>query len=229
MRLDKFISNSTGISRSNVKKLLKAGAITINRDEAKDPAYHVQDYDEVLLDGEPVQTPAPRYFMLNKPVGYVSALKDGNHATVMELIDEPLKDKLRIVGRLDIDTTGLLLITDDGQWLHRITSPKHDCSKRYYALTANDIDPNAVDKFAKGILLEGERNSTKPASLEIIYSNEARLTISEGKYHQVKRMFAATGNRVEELHREAIGAIELDPELEPGEYRPLTQAEIESV
>ncbi len=229
MRLDKFISNSTGISRSNVKKLLKAGAVAINGEEGKDPAYHVQDCDEIYLNGESVQTPAPRYFMLHKPLGYVCALKDGNHPTVMELIDEPLKDKLRIVGRLDIDTTGLLLITDDGQWLHRITSPKHHCNKRYYAITANDIDPKATEQFAKGILLDGENKPTKPATLEITYSNEARLTITEGKYHQVKRMFAATGNRVEELHREAIGSIELDSDLTQGEYRPLTEAEIQSV
>lgn len=226
MRLDKFISNSTGISRSNVKKLIKAGAIEVNNTPADNPAYHVQPEDLIFLEGEPVQEPALRYFMLNKPAGYISALSDPHHPTVMELIDEPHKEKLRIVGRLDLDTTGLLLITDDGQWLHKITSPRHQCDKVYYAITADDITEDAVERFAKGLLLEGETNPLKPAKLELVYSNEARLTITEGKYHQVKRMFGAMGNRVEELHREAVGNITLDPGLEPGEYRALTEVEI---
>lgn len=226
MRLDKFISNSTGYSRSEVKKLIKLGAVLVNGDEPSGPQQAVALDDHIEVDGEEIQAPGKRYFMLNKPLGYVCASKDREHPTVLELLDEPRLEKLHIVGRLDIDTTGLVLITDDGQWSHRITSPRHHCAKVYHALCAEDITPDAVDKFARGLMLEGEKERTRPARLELPFSNEGRLTITEGKYHQVKRMFAAIGNRVEELHREAIGALRLDEDLQPGEYRALTEEEV---
>jgi len=148
---------------------------------------------------------------------------------VLDLLDEPNREKLQIAGRLDIDTTGLVLITDDGKWNHAVTSPRRNCKKRYYLCTAEDIAEDAITKLNKGIMLKGEKQRTKPASLEILYKNEARLTISEGKYHQVKRMFAALGNHVDKLHREAIGAIELDTGLEEGEYRELSHEEVSSI
>lgn len=136
--------------------------------------------------------------------------------------------KLHAAGRLDIDTTGLVLMTDDGQWSHRITSPRHHCEN----LSGDPESPVADDtaaQFAKGVQLHNEKYLTKPATLEVITPVQVRLTISEGRYHQVKRMFAAVGNRVVELHRERIGAITLDENLAPGEYRPLTEEEIASV
>ena len=134
--------------------------------------------------------------------------------------------KLQVVGRLDLDTTGLVLITDDGQWSHRITSPRHECAKTYRVWLADPIAPGTAELFAEVVLLRSEKEKTRPAQLEILGECEARLTIHEGKYHQVKRMFAAVGNKVIGLHREQIGALALDEALEPGEYRELSAAEV---
>lgn len=229
MRLDKYIAQVSELSRSQVKKALKAELITLNGETVKDPALHISPEDLVELDGEPLSQPGPRYFMLNKPQGYICATHDGEHPTVLDLLDEINKDKLQIAGRLDIDTTGLVLITDDGQWNHKVTSPRHHCPKTYYACLAHDLAENAEEKLTEGLMLDGETKRTKPATLERLFTNEVKLTISEGKYHQVKRMFAALGNRVTELHRESVGGIVLDDALEPGDYRPLTDAEINSI
>lgn len=229
MRLDKYISQVTDYSRKQVKALLKADRITVDGASASDPALHIELSQDVAIDGEPLIPPTSRYFMLNKPLGYICATKDGNHPVVLDLLDEPNKTKLQIAGRLDIDTTGLVLITDDGQWNHAVTSPHHKCDKTYYVCTAEPIPPQTVEKFARGLMLDGEPKRTKPAHLEILFDNEARLTIREGRYHQVKRMFAAMGNRVEELHRESIGGIVLDEDLPEGEYRPLTKEEVASI
>lgn len=229
MRLDKYVSHVSDLSRKEVKRLLRAGYITVDGETIKDPSTYISETMEVCVDGEPLEAPRPRYFMLHKPQGYVCVTKDRDHPTVLELIDEPNKDKLQIAGRLDIDTTGLVLITDDGKWNHAITSPKRECKKTYYVTLASDIQSDTGKQFATGVKLDGELKPTLPAELEVLFSNEARLTISEGKYHQVKRMFAAVGNKVEELHREQVGAIVLDPDLEPGEYRELTADEVLSV
>lgn len=229
MRLDKYVSHVSDLSRKEVKRLLRAGYITVDGETIKDPSTYISETMEVCVDGEPLEAPRPRYFMLHKPQGYVCVTKDRDHPTILELIDEPNKDKLQIAGRLDIDTTGLVLITDDGKWNHAITSPKRECKKTYYVTLASDIQSDTGKQFATGVKLDGELKPTLPAELEVLFSNEARLTISEGKYHQVKRMFAAVGNKVEELHREQVGAIVLDPDLEPGEYRELTADEVLSV
>jgi 16S rRNA pseudouridine516 synthase len=147
----------------------------------------------------------------------------------LSLIDIEKMDTLHIAGRLDVDTTGLVLITSDGQWSHKITSPKKDCGKRYLVELAEPIDDSLIQVFADGVELRNEDELTKPALLDIIDSTHVRLTISEGKYHQVKRMFAAVGNRVVNLHREAVGDIELNTDLAAGEWRFLTDAEMKSV
>ena len=229
LRLDKAISQVTDLSRAEVKRAARQERITVNGMAVTDPSSKVCETDELCLDGEPLNEAGPRYFMLNKPLGYVCATKDGEHPTVLDLLDEPNKHKLHIAGRLDIDTTGLVLVTDDGQWSHRITSPRHHCEKTYYAHLADPLDDSAIDKFEKGVWLNNEKKRTKPAKLEILYRNEVRITISEGRYHQVKRMFAALGNRVLELHRESIGTITLDEDLPEGMYRPLSEAEIASI
>lgn len=229
MRLDKYISQCTNYSRKDVKRLVREGVVTVGGTVATDPSMHIGDDNAVAIGNETLHRTGPRYFMLNKPRGYVCATKDSEHPVVLDLLDEPNREKLQIAGRLDIDTTGLVLITDDGQWNHAITSPKKDCRKRYYLCTANDIPEDAAKKLSKGIMLDGEKNRTRPATLEMIHANEAWLTISEGKYHQIKRMLAALGNRVVELHRESIGEITLDETLAEGEYRPLTREEIDSI
>nr|WP_255343186.1 16S rRNA pseudouridine(516) synthase RsuA [Microbulbifer sp. HZ11] len=229
MRLDKAVSQVTDLSRADVKRAARQERITVNGVAVTDPSAKISDTDELCLDGDILSAAGPRYFMLNKPLGYVCATKDGEHPIVLDLLDEPNLQKLHIAGRLDIDTTGLVLITDDGQWSHRIASPRHQCAKTYYAHLAEPIADDAVEKFEKGVWLNNEKTRTKPAKLEILYRNEVRITITEGRYHQVKRMFAALGNKVLELHRESIGEIQLDEMLTEGEYRPLTPEEIASI
>jgi len=184
----------------------------------------------VAFDGNVLeQQNGPRYFMLNKPQGYVCSTDDPDHPTILYFIDEPVAHKLHAAGRLDIDTSGLVLLTDDGQWSHRITSPKHHCEKTYLVTLEQPLAPDTADNFQAGVQLHGEKNLTRPATLEQISEHQVRLTISEGRYHQVKRMFAAVGNHVVALHRERIGAITLDDALEPGEYRPLTPEEVAGI
>lgn len=227
MRLDKFLSQYTDYSRSQIQPLIKAKRVTVNGEISKKSDYKLNSDDSVMLDGQLIHAFSQRYFMLCKPLGYVCANSDSDHPVVLDLLDLPRKQDLQIAGRLDIDTTGLVLITDDGQWNHRITAPRQECTKVYLVTTADPISTDATRRFAEGIQLHGEKNLTRPALLEILGTHAARLQIHEGKYHQVKRMFAALGNRVVELHRERIGTIALDPQLAPGEYRPLTQDEID--
>ena len=189
--------------------------------------------DSVTLDGQYIEPPGPRYFMLHKPAGYVSATVDAAHPTALELLrGEPRCLDLQIAGRLDRDTTGLLLLTDDGDWNHRLTSPARQCEKVYRVQLRDPLSAQAIAQLEAGILLRGEQRPTRPARVAITDQTDRRqvlLTILEGKYHQVKRMFAATGNLVLGLHRERIGGITLDPNLGPGEYRPLTAAEVQSI
>ncbi len=229
MRLDKFLSQNSDSSRSLIQQAIKAGRVSVNGAIAKKGDQKLLGDEIILLDEKVVEAFKTRYLMLHKPVGYVCANSDSEHPVVVDLIRLPRWQELQIVGRLDIDTTGLVLLTDDGQWNHRITSPRHECEKIYRVTTANPISKETAELFSVGVQLHGEKSPTRPAQLEMISSHEARLQIHEGKYHQVKRMFAAVGNHVVALHRESIGLIQLDPVLAPGEYRPLTTAEIESV
>ncbi|MCA6998591.1 16S rRNA pseudouridine(516) synthase RsuA [Dickeya solani] len=227
MRLDKFLSQQLGISRALVARELHAQRVTVNGDVVKSGAFKLLPDHEVTFDGNVLkQQHGPRYFMLNKPQGYVCSTDDPDHPTILYFIDEPVAHKLHAAGRLDIDTSGLVLLTDDGQWSHRITSPKHHCEKTYLVTLEQPLAPDTAENFQTGVQLHGEKNLTRPATLEQISEHQVRLTISEGRYHQVKRMFAAVGNHVVALHRERIGAITLDDALEPGEYRPLTPEEV---
>ncbi len=229
MRLDRFISQSTDYSRKQVKYLLYGKRVTLNDELVRLADTKINANDKVCIDGELLGNLSQRYFMLNKPVGFVSATKDKEHLTVMEFIDEPRKEQLSVAGRLDMDTSGLVLLTDDGQWLHRVISPKHDCAKVYLVETIEPLDERQIKKLEEGVFLKNDKVRTKPAKVEIIDEYHYRLSITEGRYHQVKRMFGAIGNKVESLHREQIGKIKLEQELQPGEYRNLTQDEIDSV
>ncbi len=226
MRLDKFVASNTAYSRSEVRQLARAGRLQVNGLPVKDAGLTLAACDIVRLDDSLVSARGPRYFMLNKPAGVVCATEDGQHRTVLDLLTDEVRAGLHVAGRLDIDTTGLVLITDDGQWSHRIKAPgRHE--KRYRVHTARPIPPEAVEDFAQGLLLRGEEDQpTRPARLEIVGPQEALVWLQEGRYHQVKRMFAATGNHVEALHREAVAGIELDPNLPQGGWRVLSPAEI---
>ncbi len=229
MRLDKYLSQATGLPRSQIKRLIKCQQVLVNDAINQDHGYQVGNADTVTLRGEIIPPPGPRYLMLNKPQDTVCATEDAEHPTVIDLLEMDNLKGLHPAGRLDIDTTGLVLITDDGQWSHRITSPRRRCDKVYRVTTVDPINPEAVTQFAAGLALHNEDKLTLPAELDILAPCEARITVQEGRYHQVKRMFAAVGNKVIALHREQIGQIQLDPELEPGEYRFLTQQEIDSI
>ena len=229
IRLDKYLAQSTDFSRNDIKKAIKKQQVRINGSLVNSSAIKVSDTDEVELYGVLVRYSQHQYYMLNKPEDIVSATRDKNHLTAIDLLDVPNKDKLHIAGRLDKDATGLLLITDDGVWTHQVISPNKQCNKVYWVDVDRELEPELVDKFAKGIWLEGEKKRTHAAELEIVAPLKARLIIHEGKYHQVKRMFASLGNHVHHLHRSQIGAIVLDADLAPGEYRPLTADEIDSI
>lgn len=229
IRLDKYVAGVTDLSRVEAKRAIRAGRVRVDGVVVDNPQSEVAPTAPVELEGRPLRAAVPRYFMLHKPIGYICAAKDRRHLTVLDLLDEDNIDDLHVAGRLDIDTTGLVLLTDDGQWSHRITSPKADCEKTYRLQTAEPIPVETVEKFARGLFLHSEKQRLLPAQLEIIDAVTARLTLREGKYHQVKRMFGAIGNAVVKLHRERIGGVALDPQLGSGEYRALSAEEVEAL
>lgn len=229
MRLDKFLAENTGLTRSQAAKELKAGAVTVNGDIVKSGAIKISEQDEICYDGEPLEwVVAGQYFMLNKPQGCVCSHDETDYPSVYQFFDYPLSTRLHTAGRLDADTTGLVLLTDDGKWSHRITSPKHHCEKTYLVTLADPVEDFYAEQLQAGILLRGEKTPTLPAELEILDDYNVNLTIREGRYHQVKRMFAALGNKVVALHRWRVGDVILDENLDEGEFRPLTPAEIGS-
>ena len=228
MRLDRYIANNTQYSRKEVKQLLKQGLVQVNDNTVKNAGLHIAPDDLVQINGELVESLGLGYFMLNKPEGAVCANSDADHPTIFDYVDEP-HSGLHVAGRLDIDTTGLVLITGDGQWSHQITSPNKGCVKTYQVITEEFVTDTMIKKLESGIFLRPENIRTKEAKVEKVAADEILLHISEGKYHQVKRMLHAVDNAVDSLHRLQIGPIKLDEQLAPGEYRPLTAAEIESV
>lgn len=229
MRLDKLVSHSAGLTRSDVKRLLKRDEITVDGISVRDPACQVNPQQRVMLNDETIHWPSHRYVMVNKPLGYVCSSDDGTNPVVNGLVQQPWADLLHSAGRLDVDTTGLVLLTDDGEWSHAITSPKRQCFKTYRVGVRHPLDTSIGQRFADGLLLNGEARPTLPATLEILDPHTARVSIREGRYHQIKRMFAACSNRVETLHREAIGRITLDQQLKEGEWRLLTDIEVQSI
>lgn len=227
MRLDKFLAETTGLTRSQAAKVLRQSAVTVNGKIEKSGAVKVSPDDEVCYDGERLNwVENGQYIMLHKPQGYICSHEDGDYPTIYQFFDYPLSARLHSAGRLDVDTTGLVLLTDDGQWSHRITSPKFHCEKTYLVTLADPVEVNYVQACADGILLRGEKEPTKPATLEILDDYNVHLTLSEGRYHQVKRMFAALGNKVVALHRWKIGNVVLDEHLAEGEFCSLTEEEI---
>ena len=226
MRLDFYLSHVTDLARKASKIAASKGRVTVNGVVVKKANYTVQEGDQICLDETLLEWPSEGYYVLHKPAGYVCATEDPDHPTVIDLLPSHLGQDLKIVGRLDKDTTGLLLLTTDGQWLHRITSPRNACNKRYRIMLADPITDDALKQLEEGVMLHGEPQPTLPAVAERISECEIYLTIQEGKYHQVKRMMAAVGNKVEELHRDQIGPLCLDEDIEPGQFRTLTDDEV---
>ncbi|MBA1232181.1 pseudouridine synthase [Pseudomonas viridiflava] len=228
MRLDRFLSNLPRFNRKDVRMALVGGRVKVDGQIVTDPHHDVRAFSSVAFDDEIIQPgKAARYFMLHKPQGCVSATVDPQHPTVLDLLDEPDKHELHIAGRLDFNTTGLMLMTNDGHWSRRLTQPQTKLPKVYYVETEQVIDERYITKFAEGFYFPFENITTQPAVLSIEGPRCARLSIVEGRYHQVKRMFGHFDNKVLILHRERMGALSLDPMLEPGSYRALHAAEIE--
>ncbi|MDK8463586.1 pseudouridine synthase [Marinobacter sp. SS13-12] len=230
MKLSRILSNQNGVSRKQANALIAAGAVTINGVACREAAREVDRFSTVTCRGKVIQPGEPAcYLMLHKPAGYLSATSDEVHKTVMELINHNLHTGLHIAGRLDRASTGLLVMTNDGAWSRRLTEPEIRIPKVYRVSTASAISPETAERFAEGIWFQFEQLRTSPAQIELLGEREARITIYEGRYHQVKRMFHAVGNRVTTLHRERMGNIHLDGSLTTGAYRPLTETEISSV
>lgn len=227
MRLDRLLSNLPRFSRQDARLLLVAGRLRVDGEVVRDGRFEVREFSCVELDDEVLQAGKPaRYFMLHKPEGCVSATRDAEHRTVLDLLDEPDKHELHIGGRLDYNSTGLLLITNDGLWSRRMTLPGRKLPKVYYVETEQPIEAHYAETFERGLYFRFEDLTTLPAQLEILDTRAARLTLHEGRYHQVKRMFGHFQNKVTRLHRESMAGITLDPALEPGQYRALSAAEV---
>lgn len=229
MRLDKYLTYALSLSRNDSRKLIKSKRITVNDKEVYKNDLYLNKGDYVKLDGEIIVYKEFIYLMMNKPSGYVCANADNLHKTVFELINGYEKYNLFTVGRLDIDTTGLLLITNNGSFAHKLTSPKYECEKKYYVETDVDFEKEDIDKMLSGLLLYEEKDKpfiSKPAKLEIIEHNKGYITITEGKYHQVKKLCKACGKTVVVLKRVSMGDLKLDESLSLGSYRELTEEEL---
>lgn len=224
-RLDKFLCDKNIGTRSQVKVLIQKGLVTINGEVAKKADCKVSDTDVVCCQGEALSSEEFGYFMLNKPAGVISATEDENQKTVLDFFkNEPYKG-LYPVGRLDKDTEGLLLITNDGPLGHQLLSPKKHVPKTYYAKLAHELSMADKEALESGVDI-GEKNLTLPAKVEILEGSAVHITITEGKFHQVKRMFEAVDNQVVYLKRISMGSLMLDETLQLGEYRSLTEEEL---
>ncbi len=229
MRLDRLICKLTGQSYTATRELIGAGRVQVDGEPVRSPAHPTDRFSEVTLDGHRLQGRERHYLMLNKPQGFLSATVDPVHPTVLELVPAELRAQLHIAGRLDRASTGLLILTSDGHWSRRLTEPGARKPKVYRVRTQEPVSPEAEGRFEQGIYLARENLTTTPARIELLGSHEARVTIYEGRHHQVKRMFAAVGNQVTRLHRERMGSIALEDSLVPGAWRALTAQEVASV
>lgn len=228
MRLDRFVSQVTGGSRREARELIRQGRIALGDHVVRDTGAPVLA-QIVRLDGEVLTDIGPLYLMLHKPLGVIVATRDARQRTVLDLLPREIARRVHPVGRLDKQTSGLLLLTDDGSWSHRVASPRHRCGKVYRVRLADPLCADAEGRLAAGLVLRNESRPARPASIERLGEREVQVTVTEGRYHLVRRLFAALDNRVVGLHRERIGGLPLDPGLKPGEWRALSQAERDNV
>ncbi|MGK0250369.1 MAG: 16S rRNA pseudouridine516 synthase [Oleispira sp.] len=241
MRLDKFICKSTELTKAEAIQCIHAGDVMVNDEIILEESTQVHENNTITLNSQNLKPRPFRYLLMHKPAGTICSNTDGDHPSLFNSLetdsDIDKVSELHIAGRLDVDTTGLVLITDDGRWTYNITRPDKQCHKTYRVGLSYGIHDDAVEalvaRFKQGLQLQGEQKITLPATLEVLAldsenseSKEVLLTITEGKYHQVKRMFAAVGNRVLTLHREKIGEIQLD--VKEGQWRYLMASEVNS-
>ncbi len=229
LRLDKLLADMGYGTRSEIKKEIAKGGVTVNGTVMKKPEAKIDtERDIVCIKGEKAVYARYEYFMLNKPAGVVSATMDRRERTVLDLIEDKKRDDLFPVGRLDKDTEGLLLITNNGELAHQLLSPKKHVDKVYFARVRGTVTEEDIKMFSEGLDI-GDEKKTLPAQLSILSSgeiSETRITIREGRFHQIKRMFAAVGKEVVYLKRLGMGTLTLDESLAPGEYRRLTEEEV---
>lgn len=232
IRLDKYLANMGYGTRSQIKKAITEGSVTVNGSIVKRPETKVDtEVDIVCFSGKPAAYRSYEYYMMNKPAGVVCATQDKKERTVLELLADNRRKDLFPTGRLDKDTEGLLLITNDGDLAHRLLSPGKHVDKVYFVRVQGRLDTDDIEMFARGLDI-GDKNNTLPAELKIITSgetSEAEVTIREGRYHQIKRMFHSVGKNVLYLKRLRMGSLVLDATLGPGEYRRLTEKETEEL
>lgn len=229
MRLDRYLESKLACSAKTVRDLFVQRKVLLNGVAVSEGRGIITEFCRLEVDGNIVQARQAVYVMLHKPKGCVSATKDTKHKTVIDCIDAPEKEHLHLAGRLDFNTTGLLLLTNDGKWSRKLTQPQQKIPKVYWVKTQNEITPHYIQKFAEGFYFQFENLTTLPAELKILSTHTAQLSIYEGRYHQIKRMFGFFQNEVLELHRLSMGNIHLDETLAAGEYRALTAAEVASV
>jgi len=227
MKLNRLLGKHESTGRSRAQAMIVAGEVSVNGVVVIEGTREVTRFDRVEVQGQVIQAgQRALYVMLHKPAGYVSATVDAEHPTVLDLIDDPDKAALHLAGRLDRASTGLVLLTNDGVWSKRITEPVFKLPKTYLVETAEPIAQEAVAAFAAGFYFHTEDLVTQPAELVLLGQRTARVTLWEGRYHQIKRMFHRVGNRVTQLHRESIGPLRLPEALAEGEWRLLTPDEV---
>ena len=228
-RLDRYLRQAGGISSADIRPLIARGRVLVDGVPATGISQVIDTFSRVQLDGQILQARSPVYIMLHKPPGVVSATGDPRHRTVIDLLQRPDRHQLHIAGRLDYASTGLLLMTNDGAWSRRLSSPENNIRKLYRVTLERPVTADCVQAFAEGMYFPYEGITTRPAELRIIDQCTAEVALREGNYHQIKRMFGRFRNRVLKLHRIAVGNLMLDPLLAPGHYRELTGPECRDI
>ncbi len=226
MRLDRLIGQLTGLSRSGIRSRIAIGDVCVDDHVERNCRHQIGPFEKVMLKGEILQNRTPRYVLLHKPAGILSATTDPEHPTVISLIDEPWANELHLAGRLDRSTSGLVILTNDSSFSESLTQPGAKVPKTYVVTLDQAVPAEVIDAFQAGIRFEKEKITTQPATVELLEPDRHRLTIFEGKHHQIKRMFAGFGIRVTALHREAIGPYHLTEELPAGQYRTFSPGDV---
>ena len=228
-RLDRYLSQQAGIRAADIRPLIGTGRVMVDGSVATGISQVIDEFSRIELDNTVLQANTPTYIMLNKPPGVVSATRDTKHRTVIDLLQRVDRDKLHLAGRLDYNSSGLLLLTNDGRWSRRLASPQSGIPKVYQVTLENPVSTAYVTAFADGMYFPYEGITTRPAQLKITGKYSAEVTLYEGRYHQLKRMFGRLRNRVMVLHRSAVGTLQLDPRLTAGQYRELTTCESSAI
>ena len=228
-RIDRFLCQQLSISRRQAQWIIAEGRVCIDANVVDSIQQMVDQFSHVTFDGHVLQSQKPYYIQLNKPAGVVSATKDSLHTTALDLLPDNYPDDLHIAGRLDVNSTGLLLISNDGRWTKRLSDPSYQIQKHYLVELDKPIHPELIEGFKKGLYFSYEGITTRPVRINVITDRNVEVFLSEGRYHQIKRMFGHYRIKVIGLHRLAIGNLHLDATLKPGESRQLSEEEMANI